>query len=61
MKYANEAEAEVAGDYSATLSTLTENSRPHIANLTELARDNAKYGHVIVDAIKYRLFKVNID
>ena len=58
MEYRNQEEAEVAGDYMETLAGLTENSRPHIGNLTELARDNRRNGEIIVKVIKQRLMKV---
>ena len=54
----SEEEHEIAGDYSETLQGLVENSRPHIMNLTQLARDyGKKFGHVIVEMIKLRIFK----
>ena len=59
MEYRNQEEAEVAGDYMETLAGLTENSRPHIGNLTELARDNRRNGEIIVKVIKQRLMKVS--
>ena len=59
MEKWSEEEHEVAGDYSRTLGDLTENSRPAIQNLTELARDYGRdgHGHVIVEMIKIRLMK----
>lgn len=54
VKLSKEMDQEEASRYYETLKDLTINSRPHIVNLTELARDS-KIPEIIVDIISTRI------
>ncbi|KAL2128255.1 hypothetical protein VTI74DRAFT_9443 [Chaetomium olivicolor] len=50
--------ADVADDYRQALEDLTVNSRIEIATLTNIARENANYGHVIAEVLQNHIKKV---
>ncbi len=50
--------ADVAQDYREALEDLSMNSRVEIATLTNIARENANYGHAIADVLVSHIKKV---
>ncbi|KAJ4307132.1 mRNA 3' end processing factor [Collariella sp. IMI 366227] len=50
--------ADVADDYRQALEDLTVNSRIEIATLTNIARENASYGHAIAEVLQNHIKKV---